>query len=84
MEGARAANTPGEELIIDYKLIPSHARDELAATILDSVRAFIQQPGGREILEARKLAKKEGSLKSCKVKGAKNDESGKIIAGVSN
>lgn len=58
MKGARAAHAPDEELIIDYKLIPDYARDELAATTLEAVKNFIRQPGGREALDTRIAAKK--------------------------
>lgn len=42
---------------IDFAAIPDHVREELAAATLESVRSFLQQPGGREFLDARKSAK---------------------------
>lgn len=44
MKGA-TARTLGEELIVEYQSIPDHVRDELAATVLASVRSFLPQPG---------------------------------------
>lgn len=46
------------EVRIDVSLIPDAVRDNLAAATLDSVRAFLRQPGGREKLDARIAAKK--------------------------
>ncbi len=43
---------------IDFAVIPDHVREELAAATLESVRSFLQQPGGREFLDARKSSKK--------------------------
>jgi hypothetical protein len=43
---------------IDFAAIPDYVREELADATLESVRAFIRQPGGREFLDARKAAKK--------------------------
>ncbi len=43
---------------IDFAAIPDYVREELAEATLESVRAFIRQPGGREFLDARKAAKK--------------------------
>lgn len=43
---------------IDFAAIPDYVREDLAEATLESVRAFIRQPGGREFLDARKAAKK--------------------------
>lgn len=41
---------------IDFAAIPDYVREDLAEATLESVRAFIRQPGGREFLDARKAA----------------------------
>lgn len=43
---------------IDITQIPTHARDELAAATLDFMHRILNQPGGREALNARITAKK--------------------------
>lgn len=43
---------------IDTAQIPTHARDELAAATLDFMHRILNQPGGREALNARITAKK--------------------------
>ena len=43
---------------IDFSAIPDHVREDLAAATFECVRSFLQQPGGREFLDARKAAKK--------------------------
>lgn len=55
-----------DAISIDFALIPDHTRDELAATTLDSVRSFLQQPGGREQLDARIAAKKKAAIAATK------------------
>jgi hypothetical protein len=54
------ASSPGmtDTIKIDFAAIPDYVREELAEATLESVRAFIRQPGGREFLDARKAAKK--------------------------
>lgn len=54
------ASTQGmtDTIKIDFTAIPDYVREELAEATLESVRAFIRQPGGREFLDARKAAKK--------------------------
>lgn len=47
-----------DAISIDFATIPDYVRDELAATTLESVRSFLQQPGGRESLDARIAAKR--------------------------
>lgn len=47
-----------DSIKIDFSAIPDHVREELAAATLECVRSFLQQPGGREFLDARKAAKK--------------------------
>jgi hypothetical protein len=51
---------------IDFAAIPDYVREELAEATLESVRAFIRQPGGREFLDARKAAKKAATSKAAK------------------
>lgn len=46
---------------VDFSLIPDHFRDGLAAATLNSVRTYLQQPGGREKLDKRIAARKSGS-----------------------
>lgn len=50
------------DIKIDFSAIPDHVRDDLAAATFECVRSFLQQPGGREFLEARKKAKKKAAL----------------------
>lgn len=45
-------------VVIDFSLVPDHVRDELAAATLESVSSFLQQPGGREKLDALIEARK--------------------------
>lgn len=40
---------------IDTGLIPDHVRDQLAASALDMVLGILRKPGGRELLDARKV-----------------------------
>ncbi|MDF2984933.1 MAG: hypothetical protein K0R50_443 [Eubacterium sp.] len=47
---------------IDFSAIPKHVSDDLAATVLDCVKDFLRQPGGKEILDAR-IAAKRAALK---------------------
>ena len=43
-----------DEVKIDVTLIPDHVRDDLAAATLELVRNILRQPGGREMLDAKK------------------------------
>lgn len=43
---------------IDFVSIPDYVRDTLAAATLAFVRRFLQEPGGKEYLDARIAAKK--------------------------
>ena len=52
------------DIKIDFSAIPGHVREDLAAATFECVRSFLQQPGGREFLEAKKLAKKKTALKA--------------------
>lgn len=62
-----ASNTGMTNTIkIDFAAIPDYVREELADATLESVRAFIRQPGGREFLDARKSAKKAATSKAAK------------------
>lgn len=55
-----------DSIKIDFSAIPDHVREELAAATLECVRSFLQQPGGREFLDARKAAKKAATSKAAK------------------
>lgn len=46
---------------IDPSLIPGHVRDVLAASAMDMVLGILRQPGGRELMEAKKaeIARRE-------------------------
>lgn len=61
----------GSEIKVEFNTIPDFVREDLAATTLASVEEFLRQPGGREFIEARKLAKK-AAAKSAKRKGEFN------------
>lgn len=43
---------------IDTAAIPAYMRDRLAAATLDLIHAILQQPGGREALDACTAARK--------------------------
>lgn len=51
-----------DNIQIDFSAIPNHVRDDLAATIFESVKDFLRQPGGKEFLDA-KIAAKSAALK---------------------
>lgn len=58
---APSATLEGQEtdaLHIDTSAIPGHVRDDLAAATLDFIRGILQQPGGREALDARTAARR--------------------------
>lgn len=42
---------------IDTSEIPDRVRDDLAAATLDFIHDLLRQPGGREMIEAKKAAK---------------------------
>ena len=48
----------GSEIDVELHTIPDFVREDLAAATLASVEDFLRQPGGREFIEARKLAKR--------------------------
>lgn len=57
--------TRGTNMIhIDTSLIPDHVRDQLAAATMDMVLGILRNPGGRELLEAKKaeIAKRRASV----------------------
>jgi len=58
-----AAYPEGSEVTIDLAAIPNHVREELAAATLDSVIAFLRQPGGRKFLDEKKAALKAAKRK---------------------
>lgn len=43
-----------EQVHIDVKLIPPHTKEVLAAGTLDFIHSLLNQPGGREALDAKK------------------------------
>lgn len=43
---------------IDTSVIPNAVRDDLAAATLNLIHGILQQPGGREALDARIAARK--------------------------
>lgn len=50
-----------DNIRIDFTKIPGHVKEDLAAATMESVKAFLRQPGGKEMLDARIAAKKERS-----------------------
>lgn len=54
-QAKRTAAIP-QAVKIDFTRIPAHVREELAEATLNSVKEFLQQPGGREFLDAMKSA----------------------------
>lgn len=61
----------GSEIDVELHTIPDFVREDLAAATLASVEEFLRQPGGREFIEARKLAKK-AAAEAAKRKGEFN------------
>lgn len=55
-----------DSIQIDFSAIPKHVSDDLAATIFESVKDFLRQPGGKEFLDA-KIAAKSAALKGANV-----------------
>lgn len=53
-----------DNIKIDFSAIPDFVREDLAATTLDCVQAFLRQPGGKEMLDARIVAKKKERSKT--------------------
>lgn len=47
-----------DHIPIDFDSVPQHVRDELAKATLETVRDILQQPGGREMLDAKTAARK--------------------------
>lgn len=52
------SDTVVDSIKIDVSLVPDHVRDDLAAATLGFVRGILQQPGGREMLDAKIAARK--------------------------
>lgn len=46
--------TTSEQVHIDVELIPPHTKEVLAAATLDFIHDLLNQPGGREALDAKK------------------------------
>ncbi|MEG2136576.1 MAG: hypothetical protein RR150_10840, partial [Clostridia bacterium] len=58
-------NTSTDAITFDVNLVPDQVRDDLAATVLKSVRAYFRQPGTQEKFEkwlAERQAKKGGPI----------------------
>ena len=55
-----------QRITVDLASMPEHVREELAAATLDSVMAFLKQPGGREFIDARKAEKKAAKFEAAK------------------
>lgn len=53
-----------ERITVALESIPDYVREELAAATLDSVLAFLKQPGGREFLDTKKAEKKAAASKA--------------------
>lgn len=63
----RATESESENIVkLDLSSIPDYVREEFAAATLEAVENFLRQPGGREFLEAKKLAKKKAASKAAK------------------
>ncbi len=63
MESVRCASTACAEKMkcairIDTSVIPHEVCDNIAAATLDLIYGILQQPGGREALDARITARK--------------------------
>jgi len=43
-----------DKIIIDFQSIPCHVLDDICAATVESVKAFLRQPGGREFLETKR------------------------------
>ena len=51
---------PNKESSIEFdpSLVPDHVREEISRATLDLIKSILQQPGGREMLDARTAARK--------------------------
>lgn len=63
MEMAQYISSPNDgemtsAIKIDTSTIPDEVRDDLAAATLNLIHGILQQPGGREALDARIAARK--------------------------
>lgn len=47
-----------DNIQIDFPAIPQHVSDDLAATVFECVKSFLRQPGGKEFLDKKIVAKK--------------------------
>lgn len=59
-------------ITINTTAIPGHVRDDLAAATLDSVKAFLRQPGGQALLDARIADKKKAATQAATKGASKN------------
>lgn len=68
MQALRCASPQEGELTdaiqIDTAAIPAEVMNRLAAATLDLVKGILQQPGGREALDARTAARKAAQAAS--------------------
>ena len=53
-----------DTIVIDFKSMPSHVLNDLAAATVESVKAFLRQPGGREFIDS-KIAAKRAEKRLC-------------------
>ncbi len=53
---SQAEGEPTSGIRIDTQAIPAPVRDTLAAATMDLLNGILSQPGGREMLEAKKVA----------------------------
>lgn len=63
---AAVDKNPYDDIKLDLKSIPEYIQEDIALTVLECVREFLRQPGGREFLDAKITAEKP------QTKGAKN------------
>lgn len=64
-----------DDFEIDLNTIPDHVKDELAFATLEAVHAFLNQPGGREMLDSKKdELKKQKVHLAAKASACTNDD----------
>lgn len=56
---ARECSEEDQTIKIDVDLIPDHVRENLAASIYESIQEFLREPGGREFLDRRKAERRQ-------------------------
>ena len=61
MSGSRQVDKePNNDVKIDLTQIPTHTQDEIASATLDFIHRILNQPEGRQMLDAR-IAKKKAA-----------------------